>query len=162
MPFVTDSLLRAVDEMRKLQGSVAFGWVVSQVTVIERRWYGGQIGAEGGYGDKPLVLPEYYEVMPVSTRQIFQSGGQYEMGDIRVGPITPKFLDQTLAPPYGPISGGFSEADLHPVPTTDDLEVLYSITGNHAGEYQFVALESWEPTGFHLVLRRRINKPVEP
>lgn len=164
MPVVSDQFLHAVDIIRTIQGPNIFGWVVSQVTVIQRLWFGGQVGVEGGTSDtatpgSPLILPEYYEVKPVNTRQIMGSGGQYEFGDIRIGPITPTFNDALSSPAA---VGGFSEAQLHPTTGGDAVEVLYTITGRHAGEYQFVAVESWDPTGYYLVLRRRISKPTEP
>ena len=164
MPVVSDPLLHAVDVIRSIQGPSAFGVVVTQVTVVQRVWFGGQVGSEGGTSDSslpgsPCGLPMYYPVVPLSTRQVMGSGGQYEWGDIRVGPITPKFADTLCSPP---VSGGFSEGDLHPVANVDGVEVIYVLTGRHAGEYQFVALESWDPTGYSLVLRRRIAQPVEP
>lgn len=159
MAFVNDQSLHSWDIIRSAQGQAAYGWVQSFLTIIQRRWYGGQIGAEGGTVDTPLVVNPYYEVSPVNTAQIMSSGGQYEMGDIRMGPITPTFNDQLSVPP---VIGGYSEAQLHQVSTTDDVQIIYSITGKHAGEYQFVALESWDPTGYYLVMRRLVTKPVEP
>ena len=166
MPFVNDQLLHAADRIMSIQGPTAFNVASSILTIIQRLWFGGQPGAEGGFQDggngpnnTPLSLNQYYEVAPVSTSQIMGSGGQYEMGDVRMGAITPAFNDRRSIPP---VIGGYSEAQLHPVPTTDNIEIIYSITGKHAGEYQFVALESWDPLGYYLVMRRRITKPTEP
>lgn len=159
MAFVNPSLLRALEQLRALQGPRHFNWVQSQLTIIQRRWNGGLIGNEGGYFDTTLPLPQHYEIALVSTAQIMGSGGQYETGDIRIGPITPPFVDNFSLTPH---IGGFSEAQLHPVPKTDDVQIIYSVTGLHAGEYQFVALESVDPTGYVLVLRRLITKPLEP
>ena len=80
------------------------------------------------------------------------SGGRYEAGDVRVGPITPAYIraDGT--------TGGVSEAQLKP-DGDDGTEVLYELVGTHAGEYALLGLVSTAPFGWWVVLGRRETTP---
>jgi hypothetical protein len=100
-----------------------------------------------------LVLPVIYRVRQVTTREVTSSGGRYEMGDVRVGPITPEFIRDDGS------TGGFTERQLKPEATDDATEIIYVLSGAHAGEYALVALESTRAFSWFVVLRRRVTTP---
>ena len=69
-----------------------------------------------------------------------------------VGPITPRFTASNGA------TGGVSEADLKP-PAKPGQQVLYQLSGAHAGEYVLRELRSTNPFGYEIVLGRRATTP---
>jgi hypothetical protein len=103
--------------------------------------------------DTSLVLPTIYRVRQVTTREVASSGGRYEMGDMRVGPVTPAFTRDDGS------TGGFTEAQLKPDPTDEATETIYQLTGAHGGDYALVAVESTRAFSWYLVLRRRVTTP---
>jgi hypothetical protein len=155
MPVVDDAFLSMVDAIRKIPGPTIFNIRNSTLSILQRVWFGGQPGAEGGFRDTTTIEPVAYKIVPITTQQVMGSGGQYEVGDIKVGAITPAYNNKGII-------GGLSEAALHPVTNLDNTETVYKISGNHDGEYQFVAVESWKRMSFWLVLRRRVTTPYEP
>ena len=101
--------------------------------------------------DADLALPQIYDLAQVKTFDVAGSGGRYEQGDIKIGPITPSFPATPTTP-----AGGFTEAQLNPS-SVDGTEIIYVIVGQHAGEYQLVELRSLEPDSYFLVVRRRLT-----
>lgn len=81
--------------------------------------------------DKVIGSPtgDRYKVRVVSTKDVVASGGIYQQGSIRVGPITP---------PYP--GGGFTAADLIP-PSAPGQTVLYGLTDS-AGQMQWCQMAS--------------------
>jgi len=152
-------VLPVFERLRALAGPERFDIRIARVAVVTRTWSGGYREADPPtpgtprYVDVVLELPPFYDVVQLSTREIASSGGLYEMGDVKVGPITPRFTraDGTI--------GGFSESDLKPTPTANGVEIIYMLIGAHAGEYQLVELRSLRPFGYDAVLRRREATP---
>ena len=83
------------------------------------------------YIDNRLELPAVYKARQVTTREIASSGGCYEAGDVKVGPITPAYT------------------------AADGIEIIYELVGAHAGEYSLLGLVSAAPFGWWVVLGRR-------
>jgi hypothetical protein len=122
----------------------------STVTIRTRVWSGGKVGL-GTTSDTDLVLPNKFFLRQVTTRDIDNSGGRYEAGDLMVSGIVPN------DPANGPTEG-FSEAQLAPV-GAEGTEIIYFITGQHEGQYTRVALESVDPFEYRLVLSRLRTTP---
>jgi hypothetical protein len=151
-------MLPVADRLRALTGPDVFDVRTSRLVIITRVWTGGRRGAdappgEPRYRDTRLELPQIYKMRELSSREIASSGGRYEQGDVRVGPITPRFVD-----PDG-VEGGFTEEQLQPTVTRNGTEILYAIEGVHAGEYQLVDLQSMRAFGYAITLRRRTTTP---
>jgi hypothetical protein len=152
-------VLPVFERLRALAGPDRFDIRTARLVIATRTWAGGYRDADPPtpatprYVDVLLELPPIYEIVQVSTREIASSGGLYEMGDIKVGPITPRFTraDGT--------TGGFTESELKPTPSANGIEIIYMLVGAHAGEYQLVELRSLRPFGYELVLRRQETTP---
>lgn len=140
-------LLPIVDELRALAGPSGFDVRTSRLTVRTRTWAGGRRGL-GPASDSDLDLAQIYKIREVSTREIASSGGLFEMGDIKVGPITPTDVS----------GGGYTAAQLAPEGQTG-TEVIYVISGDLAGEYARVELNKSKPFSWYLTLRRRRTTP---
>jgi hypothetical protein len=106
------------------------------------------------YVDSTLDLPPIYRVHQLrnTTQEIASGGGRYEAGEMVVGPITPAFTwpDGTR--------GGFRELDLKPLARTG-TEIVYVLSGAHAGEYTLRELRSAKPFSYEVVLARRQTTP---
>lgn len=138
------------------------------VTIETRVWAGGRIGRSTKTVQRQLQLAPppasgdvqgptpYYKVRQVTQREIASSGGRYEQGTVVIGPITPYYTR-----PDG-TTGGFLEADLNPVITSQGTEVVYVLTAVDTvginGEYVLVDLE--RDSGLHFIVfanRRRVT-----
>ncbi len=152
-------MLPVFDRLRAKTGPTGFDIRPSRVSIITRRWTSGRVGVEPddpnvpAFLDTRFDLSHAYKVKQVTTREIASSGGRYETGNIRVGPITPAYVSRNGS------SGGISEAQLTPSATNAATEVVYVLSGAHAGEYALLALESTAPFGWWLVLARRETTP---
>ncbi len=152
--------LKAVaDIVRGIAGPSILDQRPAQLTRRLRTWSGGFRGADAvpaqpQFTDVDLVIDQKFRIRQLSTREIANSGGQYEMGDIIVDHITPDFTD-----PITSAAGGYTEAQLKPTQTENGVELYYVVTGQHAGEYQCVELRSWRAYSYALVLRRRLTTP---
>jgi len=129
-----------------------------QLTIITRVWSGGFRGS-GTPTNTPFVVPQIVKMKRLKQHEIAGSGGKYEMGDILFGPFTPAFPANSLT---GAPAGGFTEQQIAPRPVGNGTEIIYSITGQHAGEYVLVELRSDKSFRFELVLRRSRTTPVAP
>lgn len=151
-------MLPVFDRLRALTGPSRFDIRPTNLSVVTRRWTSGKVGVEPpnpsapAYSDTRLDLPAVYKSRQVTTREIASSGGRYETGDVRVGPITPTYLRADGS------SGGVSEAQLKPF-GDDATEIIYELVGAHAGEYALLGLVSSAPFGWWLVLGRRGTTP---
>ena len=119
-------------------------------TVRQRIWPGriGQPNTNPRNVD--TVLPIRYKVRELSSREISGSGGRYEDGAVKVGPITPPYVSRG--------GGGFSAAQLNPT-GSEHIEVLYVLTGDKTGEYKLIDLETTNSTSWFMVLNRSRQTP---
>jgi hypothetical protein len=143
------NLLRVADRVRALAGASRLDQRPHQLSIITREWSGGYKDA-GQPTDSVLALPPQFVVRQMSTREIASSGGRYELGDVAVDHITPEYVD-----PRDGQAKGFNPNVLDPVVTRNGVEIVYRLSGPHAGDYQLVGLESWRPYSYRVVLRRR-------
>lgn len=151
-------MLPVFDRLRAKTGPGGFDIRPTGLAVVTRRWTSGSVGAlpddpaAPAYTDARLELPAVYKVRQVTTREIASSGGRFEAGDVKIGPITPAYMNADGS------QGGVSEAQLKP-DGEDGTEVFYELSGAHAGEYALVALVSTAPFSWWLVLTRRQTMP---
>lgn len=152
-------ILPVFDRLRGLAGPGRFDVRPTKLAIVTRTWAGGYREADPPtsttprYVDVVLELPQIYRVRQLRTREIAASGGRYEMGDVAVGPITPKYIRRDGS------MGGFSETELKPDVRDNGVEIIYMLTGAHEGDYELVELRSYDPFGYELVLRRRETTP---
>lgn len=107
-------------------------------------------GAQFGVGPETVISSLELTPCPVtqvSSRVVAASGGTYQMGDIRVGPITPRFP-----------GGGFTAEQVDPRLTfspapTERRAVIYRLSGQVTGDYALVSLDNFDPVDWYLVLR---------
>ena len=149
MTHLRSRLLRLADRLRALTGPDHLDQRTHQLSIVHRTWSGGYKDA-GTATDDALTLPPHFLVRQLSTREVSGSGGRFEMGDVAVEGITPEYVD-----PRDGQSRGYSPLVLDPVITQNGVDILYRIAGPHAGDYRLIALESWRPYAYRLVLRRR-------
>jgi hypothetical protein len=141
-------ILPAIARIRALTGPDGFDIRMNQVTIAVRTWSGARLH-QGSATDATTVLPQHFPVKHLEQREIANSGGVYEMGDILVDHITPTDGADV----------GYSPTQLKPTITTDNQERVYILTGTHAGEYALVELRTFRPFTWQLVLRRRLTTP---
>lgn len=141
-------LLAVVAAARALTGPTGFDVRVNQLTIRTRTWSGTYVG-QGTSTDADLVLPAHFPIRYLTEQEINSASGQYEMGDILVDHITPS----------DGASVGYTPAQLHPTVTANNVELMYLITGTHAGEYAFLELRSFRAFTHQLVLRRSTRTP---
>jgi hypothetical protein len=153
------SMLRVLERGTNLLLPTKLDQIQHQVTILVRTWLGGSIDAPVTSGPQytdgtPLVLPQKYPIRQLTTREVDASGGRYEMGDLIVEGIVP-------ADPANP-GFGFTPTQLEPTVTAGQ-EVLYLVTGPHAGEYALGELRTADGYGdcyeYKLVLVRRNTTP---
>lgn len=90
------------------------------VTVRVRTWTGARAGI-GTRVDADTPIRNFGfnpKVSEVSSRDVVASGGVYQQGDFRVGPITPEY-----------VGGGTALTTLDPATTGTAREVLFKIEG---------------------------------
>lgn len=132
-----------------------------QVTVVLRKWSGGEPGK--GYGaEKLLPLPSWTVLKLISEREITGSGGRYRAGDLRVGPVRPYWVDCTGTP------GGFLMSELDPTVQDDAFEKFFRLTKTNpggtgeAGDYNLIDLDTEDALAYTLTIRRRTQPSSEP
>lgn len=147
------SALKTANRLRALASSPAIDIYTTSVTIRTRTWTGGRIGADGGKVDDDLLLTPRPRVREIAQREITGSGGRYQAGDVRVGPITP-------AHPNNP-GAGYTQEQLAPVLTTQQrgVEIIYVLEGGITGEYMRVDLETDRAFRYTLILRRKRSSP---
>ena len=147
-----ESMKQLADNLRALAGPASFDVIADQLTIRTRVWTNGYRGPlTDPRVDTDLVIPQIYKIQQVSTEEIVSSGGKYEQGDIKIGPITPNYVTSTG-------TGGFTPLQLNPN-GADGTEIIYVIAGTHGGNYQLVEEQSWKRFSYFLVLRRRYETP---
>ena len=138
------SLLAVVEAARKISGPTGVDIRVDQLTIRTRTWSGTRLRL-GTDTDVDLVLPANYPIRLIASHEVHADVGRYEYGDILVNHITPS----------DGAGVGYTPAQLKPAVTTDNVEILYIITGSHAGTYELVEARTYRPFTYQLVLRRR-------
>ncbi len=158
MSFRDDFRLIA-DDLRSLAGPDNFDIRVVKLTILQRSWNGGRRFAQGGFIDTVWAdLPQNYRSRHVNSREVSESGGTYELGDVKFGPITPQWDVGT-----GP-TGGWSIQSLHPSADDNGIEYIFRLTGEHPGDYILLDLDNFKAFSTYLILRRTevTPTPVEP
>lgn len=119
----------------------------TNVVLRQRVWTGGHRG-EGTPVDTDTTITPAPHVRELSTREISQSGGRFEVGDIRMGPITPKYA-----------GGGYTKEELSPTSTVNGTEYYYVLTGPEvSGEYAPREVETTKgAASFFVVAKRRVE-----
>ena len=138
------SLLPVLNKARGIIDDLGFR--TSDVVIRTRRWV-GERSAEGDYTDDllPLRNPRP-RVRTLSTQEVAASGGKYELGDLRIDKLTPRFA--------GPPAGGYTPAQLDPPVGEEGVEVRYVVTGAFAGEYAIQSGNFDRALGYSIVIRR--------
>lgn len=138
------SLLAVVEAARKITGPTGVDIRTDALTIRTRTWSGARLRL-GTATDVDLVLPANYPIRLIASHEVNSSNGRYEFGDILVNHITP----------FDGVTTGYTLAQLKPPVTTDNVEILYLITGSHPGTYELVEARTYRPFTYQLVLRRR-------
>lgn len=145
-----DRMDRVAESIRRLPDRL--GERPTTVTVRTRTWHGGRVGSKGDVETTDLLLSPSPRVKQLATREIAGSGGRYEAGDVRVGPITRSW---TLTSG----SGGYTEEQVAPRQGAPGVEILYVLSGYVSGEYTRITVDTDGNHAFFLVLRRRRTTP---
>ena len=135
------------DKLLRLTEPAKFDVRPNKLIIRTRTWKGGRVGADGGYTDRDLVIPQRYRIEHVSAREVASSGGRYEMGDMKVCGVSPAYA-----------GGGFTPGQLKPGGSRG-VEVIYVIVGPSAGEYQLVQLHTEGTFSYDLVIRLTRRTP---
>jgi len=141
-----DALRGCADQARKC----AEAYLTTQVTIQVRRWTEGHLGAGDFVVLRQTVLPKRFPVRQLSQREVSNSGGTYQEGDLVVSDISPPYTS------HG--GGGFSVEQLDPSTTlpkpNNDIEILYLLEGDQKGVFSLVSLDSAsDPTAWSMLLR---------
>jgi hypothetical protein len=143
------------DTLRELTGPDVFDIRIDRLTILQRTWNGGRRGAHGGFVDVVWAdLPQIYRAKHLNAREVAESGGTYEMGDIKFGPITPQW--DTGA---GGTVGGWSLEALHPSAQVNGVDYIFRLEGEHPGDYKLVDMDNFKAFSSYLVLRRTLTAP---
>jgi hypothetical protein len=98
------------------------------------------------------ISGDRYKVREMSTKDVVASGGKYQSGSLRVGPMTPPFP-----------GGGFTKDDLIP-PSAKGQDVLYGIT-DQTGVTQWCSMADADTANdlhWYLVLNPTGSEPSSP
>lgn len=160
MTTLRKALIPALSQIDSILGPSGLDLRPTTVSIITRITNAQHIGA-GLNTDTVLVLPNWIKVRHITQREIAASGGRYEEGSVKVGPIRPQFNDPFLG------SGGYTQAQLDPKQTFDPamrtqyaFAVIYRLaqedpTGDGiAGDYRLVELKRDRALRYDLVLNR--------
>lgn len=141
------SALKTANILRGLASKPAIDIYTTTVTIRTRTWTGGRIRSEQGSYDSDLLLTPTPRVREVSQREITGSGGRYQAGDVKVGPLTPSHASNPGV--------GYTAAQLAPVASANGVEIIYVLSGGVSGEYMRVDLETDRAFSYTLILRRK-------
>lgn len=139
-----EGLLPVVHAVRGIPESL--GLRPTSVTLRTRVWASGEKG-EGAFVDTDTVLSPTPRLRELSMQEVNGSAGQYERGDIKVGPITPPFA-----------GGGYSRQELEPAELTNGVEHFFVLAGEINGEYQ--SISSFAAKGnvsYFVIIRKRLG-----
>jgi hypothetical protein len=146
--------LVAADSVRKRTAPGGYDYRTIKIDIVRRVWSGGEAGAGTITSTTLLNLPQCIKVTHVSEREIAGSGGRYETGDLKVGPITPSYT-------VGALTGGYTPAQLDPAAAgvSTGTEIVYVLTGAVVGDYRLYALHTERAVSYYMVLRRLRSTP---
>lgn len=157
---VRTTLLAALDYIRTtIPGPTSFDVRPTSVSIQQWVWSNGLRGSGARTVVQVATLPAGTKVRHVTQREIANSGGRYESGDVRVGPITPTYAATGALP-----AGGFTEQQLDPPVAAQGVENVYVLAlqagaSGISGEYQLLQLERDRALHMSLVLRKRRTTP---
>lgn len=141
-------MLSIIDAVRSVNGPNGLDLRTNQLTIRARTWSGSYI-KEGSPTDVDLVLSKYYPIRHIREAEVLGSAGNYQTGDILVDHITPSNGDGV----------GYTREQLTPTVTTNNVEIVYILSGSHPGEYSLVECRTFRPFTYQLVLRRTRTTP---
>jgi hypothetical protein len=126
-----------------------------QAAVVTRKWSRGQM-KRGTPGETEVRLPEWITVKAMSVREIAQSGGRFEVGDLKLGPLRPKFG-----------YGGFTLEELDPSVSDgyddESTEYFYRVRQTHregagySGHYHLIEIRRDDPLEMWAIVRRHLE-----
>lgn len=133
-----------------------------QLTIRVYVWPGDRVGS-GGEPElvSELVMPKY-RVRELSSREIMANPGRYKRGDVRVRDISPPYTKSDGTP------GGYTIEQLDPQKTWESPDfatpvrnrrVDYVLTGEVAGVFSLLDLETSNITSWNLVLSNTRDSP---
>ena len=151
------NLLRLQDKLLALTDPQHFDVTPTKLTIIKRTWMGDEVGADGGYIDTIYCdVAQRYELHHVSEREIAGSGGRYEAGTLKMGPISPPYYSKT--DPTVQL-GGYTSEQLKPRNASEGVEYIYRLTGQVQGDFELVNLHTEEPFEVTLYLSHTRTTP---
>ena len=121
MAFISNVFLAALDRVRGITGSMGLHiFTVTERTIADTAERPGFAGGTVTRTDVVITVGNGQppKVEQVNTQDVIRSGGKYQSGDYRIGPLTPN---------YG--TGGLVESNADPVPSTASLTLMYNIAG---------------------------------
>ena len=155
MPLVTNRFLAALDRIRGITGRLGLHvFTVTERTITDTAERPGLAGGTVVRTDVVITVGNGQppKVEQVNTQDVFRSGGKYQSGDYRIGPLTPS---------YG--TGGLIESNADPVPSTASLTVMYNIAGpGMPTGGLWCSLISEEESSMHVYLVVRANAAYSP
>lgn len=153
------------------------GYRTVRVFVVTRVWEGGRRSAEGGYEDRAVFRGAVIaratgvglraptvglEIVPrpkvrfLRTQEVFNSGGIYHDGDVKITYVQPAWTD------HAGVQQGYTIADVAPDPSPDDgTETFYYLEGSVQGEYFRVGTITEKFGHLELTLRSRLTTPTK-
>lgn len=140
---IRTSALKLANKLRALPSSTGVDIYTTSVTIRTKTWTSGRRGAEGPVTTSDVVLTPRPKVREIKQREIADSGGRYESGDVKIGPVTPSNA-----------VGGYTPSQLTPRATASGIEYVYVLSGGITGEYKLVELVSDRALSYYLVVRR--------
>lgn len=153
MALRSDILEKVLQNTRPLIESL--GLRTNTVALVTRTWTkDGNPARPGSSGatatdSPPVELYPTPRVRTLKSQDVASSGGRYQDGDLRADRLSPKHP-----------TGGYDPEDLRPSVGTHE-EIIYTVTGPNAGEYELVDLETTKNFEYVLVLRRRRTTPFK-
>lgn len=142
------SLLKSIESIRSIAGPKGLDVRPHQLTIRTRTWSGRQVD-DGTPTDSDLVLPGHYIVRLVSGEEVASSGGRYLTDDVTVEHITP----------FNGVDAGYTPEQLSPTVTTENVEIIYLLSGDTSGEYTLTEGKFFRAFSYSLVLRRSRRTP---
>lgn len=158
LPTLGTALIEVLDALNPIVGPGVLDLTPNQATIHCVVYAGGKVGADGAVAEAagyPLALAQQYPIRQLTTREISNSGGLYEHGDIIIECIPPAYSD-----PVTGRSGGYTLRQLSPRATANGTDVYYEISGTHAGYYKVVELRTDQRLTWSVVLTRTATHPM--
>ncbi len=143
MATFAEGLRKQIDKLRGIPGEMGLRQVALVVRTVV--WPGKLGEGTPTRTDKAITTSggRSYKVADVSTKDIIASGGKYQAGQLKVGPLTPAYS-----------GGSWTLAELQPPKGSTATEVYYGVT-DATGVTQWcraVELNSFNSLHWYLVL----------